>query len=459
MTVNREPWTLLARTAGSATDGPRVVMAALIAVLAVACSVGPTPPNVVLIVIDTLRADHLGSYGYPLDTSPNFDRLASESLKFNYAISPAPWTSPSMASLFTGYYPTAHGVTQHVARGRMPDDAISPDLVTLAEVFREGGYTTSGITANAWVSDARGYDQGFDSFDTIDYSTAQVVNTLAFKHLELIQQAQPFFLYVHYMDPHPPLSAPPKLTQIALQLHAALPPDKAIRSHQIEKIAAYDAEIFFLDHYLGEFLEHLKLAGLYDDMVIAVVADHGYPFNEHGVDTHGFKLHNEDTHVPLLLKLPGRSGEVDQTVSTIDVFPTLARFVGLEVPEGIQGVSLLDDLDKRRALGAFSENTVRTRNHRSLVTHDARKLILAFDKGAHEVVHREDEKEVVGLFRSREDYGETRPLDDPAQIDGLRARLWSIYDESLARNRLVTPAHAELDARTVEELERLGYVE
>ena len=194
-------------------------------------------------------------------------------------------------------------------------------------------------------------------------------------------------------------------------------------------------------------------------LVVAFVADHGYPFNEHGVDSHGFKLHNEDTHVPLLLKLPGRSGEVDQTVSTIDVFPTLARFVGLEVPEGIQGVSLLDDLDKRRALGAFSENTVRTRNHRSLVTHDASKLILAFDKGAHEVVHREDEKEVVGLFRSREDYGETRPIDDPAQIDELRARLWSIYDESLARNRLVTPAHAELDARTVEELERLGYVD
>jgi len=364
-----------------------------------------------------------------------------------------------MASLFTGYYPTAHGVTQHVALNRMPDDAISPDLVTLAEVFREGGYTTSGITANAWVSDARGYDQGFDSFDTIDYSTAQVVNTLAFKHLELIQQSQPFFLYVHYMDPHPPLSAPARLTQIALRLHAALPPEEAIESPHIEKIAAYDAEIFFFDHYLGELLDRLKSAGLYDDMVIAVVADHGYPFNEHGVDSHGFKLHNEDTHVPLLLKLPGRSGEIDLTVSTIDVFPTLVRFVGLEAPEGIQGVSLLDELDKRRARGAFSENTVRTRNHRSLVTHDATKLILAFDRGAHEVVRREDEKEVIGLFRSREDYGERRSLDDPAQIDALRVRLWSIYDESLARNRHLSPAHVELDARTVEELERLGYVD
>jgi arylsulfatase len=447
------------RTRARSADAAVVRTAIALALTVFGCSEDQPRPNVLLIVVDTLRADHLGTYGYPLDTSPNIDAFASEALKFNYAISAAPWTSPSIASLFTGFYPTAHGVVQHVHHRRMPDDAISADLVTLAEVFQDAGYATSGITANAWVSDQRGYSQGFDQFETIDYARAPDVNQLAYQVLERAQASEPFFLYVHYMDPHPPMRSPRNLTSRFAKLHRTLSPDHPVLSKMVGSVAAYDAAIFYLDGFIGALFEHLKNGGVYADTVIAFVSDHGFPFQEHGEKSHGFKLHNEDTHVPLILKLPGRTGEVDQTVSTIDLFPTLVQVAGLEPIEGIQGVSLLDGLAERRARGAFSENTVRTRNHRSLTTHDARKLILAFDKGAHEVVSRADEKEVVGLFDSRSDYFETKSLNDPSEIAALRERLWSIYEESVQKSRKLSPVRVELDGKTVEELKRLGYVE
>jgi len=449
----------------------RVARPASLAV-AIGCMLGscaaPDPgPNVLIIVVDTLRADHLGSYGYPLDTSPNLDRFASENLQFEYAISAAPWTSPSVASLFTAYYPTAHGVTQHVAPHRMPDDAISPDWTTLAEAFAAAGYATSGLTSNAWVSSQRGFGQGFDRFEELEYSPANTVNEHAFDHLDQLTHSdaeppvRPFLLYLHYMDPHPPLEAPAELTYRFLDEHAALPGFDERAPEQRKAIAAYDAEIFFFDQAMGALFDDLKRRELYDDMAIAVVSDHGFPFMEHGAGWHGFKLHNEDTHVPLLLKLPGAPApsRIDTPVSTIDLYPTLAGIAGVPVPDGLQGVSLLDQLEQRRTRGAFSENTVMIHNHRSLVSGDAHKLILAYAGRAHRESRREDERAVVGLFRSREDYAEATSLDDPEAIDRMREQLWAVYQESLKLSGGVRPATAPLDDRTIEELRRLGYVD
>lgn len=418
-------------------------------------------PNVLLIVVDTLRADHLGAYGYPLETSPHLDRFAAQNLRFGFAISAAPWTSPSMASIFTAYYPTAHGVMDYVDAYHLPNDAISDDFVTLAEVFQRSGYTTWGITANAWVSAERGYAQGFDGFDTSDYATAPELNVRVFQRLAELRGSQPFFLYVHYMDPHPPHDPPRPLTQRFLEQQTRLPPERRLRGKAWRRhMAAYDAEIFVLDQALGALFAELEQLGLYDELVIAFTADHGYPFAEHGADRHGYNLHNEDTHVPLLLKHGGRMEEIDATVSTIDVYPTLLSAAGLEAPPGLQGVSLLDRLDERVARGAFSEATVGPRNNqRSLVTDGADKLILAFDKRAEDEVSEADERRVVGLFHSRQDAQERRPVADPAEVAALRERLWATYRESLEIQRGVSPAHAELDAKTAEELRRLGYLE
>ena len=433
--------------------------AALIALLALGSGCDPVergePPNVLLIVVDTLRADHLGAYGYPLETSPNIDRFAAESLQFDYALSPAPWTSPAMASLFTSTYPSAHGVTRHVRANQMPEDALSPDFTTLAEALSQAGYRTAGVTANAWVSASRGYGQGFDRFETVDYAPAPEVNALAFAAIESLRDAPPFFLYLHYMDLHPPLDPPAELLHRFEAELANHPPAHV----SIERMARYDGEIAFFDQSLAALFAHLRELGLYQDMVIALVSDHGFPHMEHGTGRHGFKLHNEDIHVPLLLKVPGRTGEVDDTVSTIDLLPTLLDVAGVEPPAGIQGVSLLDagQLAQRRELGVFSENTVRN-NHRSF-SRDGLKLILELDKAAHEEVSEADERGVVGLYRSREDYDERDRVLDGAAYSLLHGLLWQTYQESLEIQRSITPAQTELDDATIEELRRLGYVE
>ena len=256
------------------------------------------------------------------------------------------------------------------------------------------------------------------------------------------------------------MTPPTELMEHFREAQAMLPAERLPSERQLrEKLAAYDGEIFFFDQSLGALLARLKELGLYDEMVIAFVSDHGLPFNEHGVDQHGLKLHNEDTHVPLVLKLRGRQGEIDSTVSTIDLYPTLAGALGLALPPGLQGVSLFDRLEERKVRGAFSESTVRVHNHRSLITHDGRKLILDFDKFAHEEMMEEDEKGVVGLYLSRPDYRERWPIRDEQTTAQLRGRLWETYRESLEINRRVTPAHAEIGPETIEELRKIGYVE
>jgi arylsulfatase len=452
--------TLRAVRSGSKRVAARWMAGAGLLLLGCGAAPPPEPRNVLLIVVDTLRADHLGAYGYPLATSPHIDAFAEANLKFNYAISAAPWTSPSVASIFTGDYPTAHGVTKHASYRKMPDDAISPDFTTLAEVLNAAGYTTWGITANAWVSEQRGYAQGFDRFDSFDYSRADALTKRAAKRLRRLRDKQPFLLYVHYMDPHPPLRPPKPLLRRFRKAHARLPETlRPATAEMRERMIAYDGEIAFLDAWIGRLFELLRELGLYDRMVIAFVADHGLPFMEHGARSHGRMLHNEDTHVPMILKLPGRQGEIDPTVSTIDLYPTLVRALGLEVPPGLQGVSLLDQLDERERRGAFSEITVREENHRSLVTKDAHKLILAFDKQAHEEVSEEDEQAVVGLYHSREDYLERQPIQDEAEIAALRRRLWEVYRQSLEIQHGVTPARTELSPETIEQLRRLGYLD
>jgi arylsulfatase A-like enzyme len=446
-----------------AADTGGAVLSLLVALLAVAAlgiapvscrtSAGPKP-NILLIVIDTLRADHLGAYGYPGGTSPIIDRFAAENIKFNYAISTAPWTSPSVASLFTGTYPTAHGVTQHISRSRMPTDAVSKDFATLAEVLSDAGYRTAGVTANAWVADNRGFAQGFDTFKTINYADAKRVNGIAHELLESLRESTgPFFLYVHYMDPHTPFTPPPKLAKLFLRKHReGLSGGGPVRT----KLAKYDAEIRFLDMAIGKLFGYLKSVGLYEDLVIALVADHGRQFMEHGIDGHGHKLHNEETHVPLIIKSGGRREEIDTTVSIIDIYPTLLRIAGLDWPSLVQGVSLLDDLEQRKQRGVFSEVTV-GRNHKAFVTHDARKLVLAFDGLSHEIVSPKDEKGVVGLFESRGDYFEQRPVNDEPMLQELRRRLFETYRESVEINGFVEPETAELRAETIEELKALGY--
>ena len=169
-------------------------------------------PNVIVILVDTLRADHLSYNGYPRVTSPNIDELASQSLNFQYAYSGSSWTAPSIATLFTGVYPSVHGMmppNARVAAAEKFSFKLSEDLVTLPEVLKEEGYRTFGISSNECISDKFGFTQGFDYFYVASRMNADQVNRKTFRTIDKIAESKdPFFLYVHYFDPHDPYKAP-----------------------------------------------------------------------------------------------------------------------------------------------------------------------------------------------------------------------------------------------------------
>jgi arylsulfatase A-like enzyme len=214
------------------------------------------PPNVLLIVADRLRADHVGIYGSKHDTSPNLDAFDRENLTFLRPISPAPSTSPAVASLFTSLYPSAHGVASDAVGSGMPNDALVESYTTLAEQFNTAGYATTALIANPWVSRIRGYAQGFDSF--VDVAalqkqgdatpTTDELRPMANDELQRLKAAgKPFFYYLHFLDPHSPFSTPSEVVDRFHPQGAKRPKKPNAPGKISEQVAQYNAEIFVLD--------------------------------------------------------------------------------------------------------------------------------------------------------------------------------------------------------------------
>ena len=338
----------------------QVLLSALLVVLAHGCARESGPPNLVLISLDTTRRDHGSVYDYGRETTPNLERLAEQGVLFSLAYAPAPTTGPSHATLFTSLYPITHRV---VKNGRV----LMPAHETLAERLHAHGWATAGVVSS-YVLDARfGWDQGFelwdDDFDrasattmvpsgdgvevfdrTADATTRRAVTWLEGER----DPSRPFFLFVHYMDPHEPWVAPP---EFARRFRIPdVPPDGVSGL-----IARYDAEIAFTDHQLGELFAALERLGLAEDTIVAVSADHGEGLLQHGELHHGTQLYEEQMRVPLLLRWPRRlpAGRViDGAVSLIDLAPTLLELAGVapDAGAGMQGRSLVPVLEGREAL-------------------------------------------------------------------------------------------------------------
>jgi arylsulfatase A-like enzyme len=319
--------------------------------------VGPWP-NILLITLDTTRRDRLGCYGHGRPTSPNLDRLAAGSLRYTRAIAPSNWTLPSHASLFTGKFTTSHGARfdpegplslvglegppefwrRFRARG------LSPAETTLAMMLREEGYATGGVGAGPWMKRAFGLDRGFDFWDddhigTANGRPASAVTPAALRWLEARGEER-FFLFLNYFDPHFPYSPPLEFARRFLP--AGTDPAKLnpYKPSLEERSALYDAEILFMDHHLGLLLEEMKRLGLYDNTWIIVTSDHGEMLGEHGLLGHGKKLHQEEIHIPLLMKYPegeAAAGTVDDDIQLTDIMPMVLRRLGLPAPPGIQG--------------------------------------------------------------------------------------------------------------------------
>lgn len=432
-------------------------------------------PNIVLLTIDALRADSLGAYGYEKDTSPHIDALARRGVLFEQAISQAPWTYPSFTSMMTSHYPTE----LDQARNELRECWLDERWVTLAEALHDAGYTTQAILTNVWLRKELGFAQGFDGFQQVDLplgwdiillreaiwgrvplpvgewlravrewvlgppgrlwdTDSKTVNYHVVRWLYR-NRKEPFFLWVHYIDPHDPYDPPPHLMPHDLNVSAErllslrrsrlgfvnarmYPEDvKALR-------ALYDAEIRGQDEAIGEIMETLDRLGLSDRTVVVLSADHGEEFMEHGGFLHGFTLYDEMLHVPLIMAGPPL-GEVrpvvKSQVSMVDLMPTLLEIAGADAPPGMRGQSLLSLMrsqgEEPPSRPAFSEG-VRELPDRHAIRYQGFK-----------VIHQpyQDQYEVYNLTA---DPGEQINLvsQPPEVVESLRSMLTAWEEEVVA---------------------------
>ncbi len=305
------------------------------------------PPDVIVITIDTLRADHLGCYGDREVQTPNIDALASAAARFSQAYTPVPITLPAHTALFTGSFPMATGI-HDFSGNKLPASA-----VTLAKVLKGSGYTTAAFIGAAVLDSRFGLNLGFDTyFDHFDFSRLAEANLDEMERRgdQVMDEAlgwlkrgprRPFFLWVHLYDPHYPYT----------------PPEPFASRY---KTHPYDGEIAFDDVQVGRLVSFLKDAAVFPNAVVVLAGDHGESLGEHGEKTHGFFLYNSTLRVPLLIKVPGAAPRaVSEEVSLIDVMPTVLQALKIPIPASVQGRSLLSEVLGRAAAGPsnlYAEN-------------------------------------------------------------------------------------------------------
>jgi choline-sulfatase len=409
------------------------------ALLAGACGDSGRPKNLLIVTLDTLRADRVGAYGYRNAQTPALDALAARGARFTNATTTTPLTLSAHTSLFTGTFPTYHGVRDNT--GFYVDES----LQTLAETLKASGYRTGGFVG-AFVLDGRwGLAQGFDEFvDDFDLSedVGPGLDAIQRRGGEVVDKAlawlgtggePPFFAWVHLYDPHTPYDAPPEFA-------ARFP-----NSMQ----GAYDAEIAYTDAQVGRLVGALDAAGRLDDTLVVAVADHGEQLGQHQEQSHGFFVYDASVQVPLILAGPGVSPRVvSDQVRIIDVMPTVLDLLGLERPAVVQGTSLRPALDGQpMQLLAFSETWYPR-------FHFGWSELRAVRDGAFKFVLAPTRE----LYDLAADPGETRnlALSNQAKADALERSLRALVAQTT--NAAAAKAPRAIDAAAEQKLRALGYV-
>jgi arylsulfatase A-like enzyme/Flp pilus assembly protein TadD len=310
-----------------------ILVAAVVAFGAAGCNPEPapeTPRNVVLISIDTCRADRLGCYGHPGSATPNVDAVAREGVRFSNARTTNPITLPAHSSMMTGQIPPEHGVHDNRTY------RLAASNVTLAEVMRENGFATAAFVGAFPLDSTMGLDQGFDLYDdrytmggggrVAKERRAMEVSSSAIDWLRK-QGGAPFFLFLHYFDPHAPY----------------LPPEPFASRYAGDP---YLGEIAYADHAIGRVLDELESLGLYDSSLIVITSDHGESLGEHGETTHAYFVYQSTMRVPLIVRAPGNVAgrEVAEAVSVTDIVPTVLGALELESKGPLSGVDLTNHL-------------------------------------------------------------------------------------------------------------------
>jgi choline-sulfatase len=400
-----------------------------------------SPPDVFLITVDTLRADHLRCYGYSGIATPAIDSLARDSVRFTQAFTPSPLTNTSHTTILTGLLPVSHGVTDF----GIP---LSPSYPTAAELFAARGYRTAAFIG-AVILDSKtlapGLDRGFGFYDNFParanpksrWGRVERRGEEVVRHAEqwlTANSSGPHFLWLHLYDPHDPYEPPPPFSQ-------------TYKDHP------YDGEIAYADSVLGTFLTFLKSHGWYRNSLIVLVGDHGEGLGEHGEDTHGIFLYDSTTHVPLLLKIPNLNANgkvVEAQVRTTDILPSLLDFTGTDSEKQdalkFDGSSLRPYLDGSENLGrtAFGETDYPLRFGWSPL------------RSVRQNNHKFIEAPRPEFYDLASDPGETHNGYAPWNVDVQRSR--EMLAELRKRQPAAAPNRATVGEGTLSELKALGYL-
>ncbi len=440
-----------------------------------------TGPSVLLIMVDTLRADHLSCYGYDAIRTPAIDGLAADGTRFAHAYSNASWTRPSVATILTSLYPSTHKAIHK-------SDALPDAVTTLPEVLQAAGYRTIGFANNINVAPLFNFQQGFDDYVFLEpdfffgatesaaqlalynqlrlmreryfsrykhvenyYQPAEVVTDRGLEWIAAHGAAGPFFMFLHYMDPHDPYFTHP-FNGEALARVANPNPDPAEAPRYR---AAYDGAITYLDGQLGRLFERLKASGVYDKTMIVLTADHGEEFCEHGGWWHGQTLYDEQLTVPLIVKAPrgGPAGIVnDAMVGSVDIAPTIIAAAGTAAPEAMVGRPLTLTAGATAPRDhAFAESDLEGNVLESYRNADGWKLIEANPRNPRGLPPRQ-------LFETRTDPHERHDVAaaETQQASTLAAHLATVQSRALAA--AVGGRETAIDSATEERLRALGYV-
>jgi arylsulfatase A-like enzyme/Flp pilus assembly protein TadD len=395
---------------------------------------------VILISIDTLRADRLGCNGYEDIETPHIDRLARDGVVFENVVTVTPLTLPAHASIFTGLGPPSHGIIDNF--GYSLDD----EETTLAEILRGQGFTTGGFVGSFVLDSRWGIAQGFDTyFDRFDSATGSATALPANERrggevlepaLEWIreQRAKSFFAFIHFYDPHTPYD----------------PPEPFANRYGTDRNGRYDGEVAYVDSLVGQLLAVLEEENLYEDTLIVLLGDHGESLGEHGEDTHGFFIYDATLRVPLIFKAPGlhRSSRVPAQVRTIDVMPTILDLLGIDTPPNASGSSLipfLRDPGYEMDLPAYVESHYARLHFGWAPLRGVRNNHYKYVEAPRSELYdlRTDPEEKMNLFH-----------DKPETVQQLQTAIEEMESRETSKAR----EPQILDAETAQRLQALGYV-
>jgi arylsulfatase A-like enzyme len=445
----------------------------LVLLAAAGCSAGP-PMRVVVIAVDTLRADHLGIYGAVPSPSPFLDARAERGVVFEWAFATSPWTLPSFGSLLTGLDPGTHEAG--IILRNHPDRAaerervgprsrlkLNPSVPTLAERLSDAGLTTIALVQSPNLDPAFGLDRGFDHYEHHHADNEQIVpaDAVVNRALEIIDEHRntPLFLLVHLFEPHLNYHAPaPFGGSLSKPDPAPAPRDRTLPVTGVQRLrrtsrsvseprkrfirAAYDEEISFVDREIERFFVGLETREIDDEVIVIFTSDHGEELFEHGGFEHGHSLYNEVLRVPLVVWNPNaRHGRRTEPVSLVDVAPMILDLLGIEIPSNLPGHSPFGEPGSGRLLVA--EGTL-VGAEKQMAIRWPHKLIRELGSGR------------IQLFDLATDPEESRELADARLMRALAAALDMRLGE---RKQTAGSVPAELTPSTIEDLRALGYLE